>query len=182
MIPKRISKCSNEKSLNESQSICFSTSFWLSFFWYSFALSRYSSTRTPIGFVLSWSRAISSRCTSSKKAASSSVTPWSSSLSPKSSCSTNLTGCVLLKNIRQTSSHARLRHFCSTFLYSMPNLGKSVHTSLSDASPAAMYKSHRFLSFSIMQRPQLFVRMPCPPSSVSYMPFLRRSPTSPGSV
>ena len=55
------------------------------------------------------------------------------SLSPKSSCSTNLTGFVLLKKIRQTSSHARLRHFCSTFLYSMPNLGKSVHTSLSAA-------------------------------------------------
>lgn len=32
-----------------------------------------------------------------KNAASSSVTPWSSSLSPKSSCSINLTGFVLLK-------------------------------------------------------------------------------------
>ena len=27
---------------------------------------------------------------------------------------------------------------------------------------SCMYKSHRFLSFSIIQRPQLFVRMPCP--------------------
>lgn len=181
MIPKRISKCSNEKSLNESQSICFSTSF----------VSASSGTRLPCQDTHPRVLRLALSC----------LGVWRSArAAPPQKCCLFLCDSLVIiavakklllyklnrlcfaENIRQTSSHARLRHFCSTFLYSMPNLGKSVHTSLSDASPAAMYKSHRFLSFSMMQRPQLFVRMPCPPSSVSYMPFLRRSPTSPGSA